>query len=79
MLKFRDKSDCTWHLNGIQLNTPSSATHLRIKRDILSKFGVKYVVSDRVQTARKTVYALMGAGLYGLNGINPTISVHMFK
>ena len=62
-----------------QLNTPSSATHLGIRRDILSKFGVKYVVSDRVQTARKTVYALMGARLYGLNEINPTISVHMFK
>jgi hypothetical protein len=54
-------------------------THLGIKRDTLSKFGVKDVVSDRVQTAIKTVYALMGAGLYGLNGINTTISVHMIK
>jgi len=58
---------------------PSSATHLGTKRDTLSKFGVKDVASDRVQTAIKTVYALMGAGLYGLNGINPTISVHMIK
>ena len=81
ILKSRDKSHCTWRMNDIQLNTPSRATHLGIKRDTLSKFGVKDVVSERVQIARKTVYALMGVGLlvYSLNGINPTISVHMIK
>ena len=79
ILKSRDKSDCTWHMNGIQLKTPSRATHLGIKRDTFSKCGVRDIVSDRVQTARKTEYALMGAGLYGVNGINPTISVHMIK
>jgi hypothetical protein len=41
-------------------------------QDTSSKFGVKLVVPDRIQTARKTVYALMGAGLHGMNGINPT-------
>ena len=58
---------------------PSNAIPLGIKRDASSKFGVKQVVSERIQTAHKTVYALMGAGLYGMNGINPMASMHMIK
>ncbi|CAG2218880.1 unnamed protein product [Mytilus edulis] len=79
VLKIGDKSEHSWYMNDQKLNTPINATHLGIKRDINSKFGVKEVVPDRIQTARKTVYALMGAGLYGLNGINPKVSVHMIK
>ncbi|CAG2247447.1 unnamed protein product [Mytilus edulis] len=79
VLKIGDKSEHSWYINDQKLNTPINATHLGIKRDINSKFGVKEVVPDRIQTARKTVYALMGAGLYGLNGINPKVSVHMIK
>jgi hypothetical protein len=58
---------------------PANASHLGIRRDTSSKFGVKLVVPDRIQTARKTVYALMGAGLHGMNGINPMVSIHMIK
>lgn len=46
ILKSRDKSDCTWHMNGIQLNTPSSATHLGIKRDTLSRIEYKQPVKQ---------------------------------
>jgi hypothetical protein len=66
-------------MNDKNLNMPANATHLGIKRDTSSKFGVKLVVPDRIQTARKTVYALMEAGLYGMNGINPMVSIHMIK
>jgi hypothetical protein len=66
-------------MNDKNLNMPSNATHLGIKRDTSSKFGVKQVLPDRIQTARKTVYTLMGAGLYGMNGINPMVSIHMIK
>ena len=66
-------------MNDTNLNMPANATHLGIKRDTSSKFGVKLVVPDRIQTARKTVYALMWAGLYGMNGINPMVSIHMIK
>jgi hypothetical protein len=52
-------------MNDKNLNMPANATHLGIRRDTSSKFGVKLVVPDRIQTARKTVYALMGAGLHG--------------
>jgi hypothetical protein len=71
--------DYEWTMNDKNLNMPANATHLGIKRDTSSKFGVKLVVPDRIQTARKTVYALMGAGLHGMNGINPMVSIHMIK
>ncbi|VDI04475.1 Hypothetical predicted protein [Mytilus galloprovincialis] len=69
----------SWNINGQTLKTPDTATHLGIKRDNGSKTGTKEVVPDRIQTARKTVYALMGAGLHGLNGINPKVSLHLIN
>ena len=35
ILKSRDKSNCTWHMNGIQLNTPSSYSFRNKKRHII--------------------------------------------
>jgi hypothetical protein len=39
----------------------------------------KETVENRIVTARKTVFALMGAGLHGLNGVNPKISIHLVQ
>jgi hypothetical protein len=44
VLKIRDKTQCTWTMNDKNLNMPANATHLGIKRDTSSKFGVKLVV-----------------------------------
>jgi hypothetical protein len=55
VLKIRDKTHCTWTMNDKNLNMPANATHLGIRRDTSSKFGVKLVVPDRIQTARKTI------------------------
>lgn len=71
--------DQSWNINGQILQTPRSATHLGIQRDNHSAYGVKEVVPGRVQVARRTVYALMGAGLYGLNGLNPKASIHIVR
>jgi hypothetical protein len=43
-----------------------TGTHLGVKRHNMSKTGTKEVVTDRIQIARRTVYALMGAGLHVL-------------
>jgi hypothetical protein len=48
VLKIRDKTQCTWTMNDTNLNMPSNATHLGIKRATSSKFGVKLVVPDRI-------------------------------
>lgn len=79
VLKMKDNTDHNWSMNGEKLDTPESAIHLGISRDNKSKFGVKDVVPDRIQTARKTVYALMGAGLHGLNGLNPVVSLQLIR
>ena len=39
----------------------------------------KHVVGERIITARRTVCALMGAGLHGLNGVNPSVSAHCIR
>jgi hypothetical protein len=36
----------------------------------------KELVQTRITTARRTVFALMGAGLHGLNGVNPKVAIH---
>ncbi|CAG2187365.1 SPPL3 [Mytilus edulis] len=66
VLQRKSNETHSWNINGQTLKTPDTATHLEIKRDNGSNTGTKEVVPDRVQTARKTVYALMGAGLHGL-------------
>ena len=66
-------------LNGELLDTPVNAVHLGIQRDKLSRSGTKDVVPCRIQLARQTVYSLMGAGLYGLNGVNPKVSLHLIR
>jgi hypothetical protein len=55
-----------------------TATHLGIKKD-MSKTGTKEVVTDIIHIARRTVYALMSAGLHGLSGLNPRASIHLIN
>jgi hypothetical protein len=69
-LRFFTSMADSWITSNLQ------ATHLGIKRDNKSKTGTKEVVADRIQIARRTVYALMGAGLHGLSGLNPRASIH---
>lgn len=73
----RDSHD--WSINGELLDTPVNAVHLGIQRDKLSCSGTKDVVPCRIQLARQTVYSLMGAGLYGLNGVNPKVSLPLIR
>ena len=60
------------HLNSSPLENVSEETHLGILRS--DNYSNKATINARISCARQTTYALMGAGLYGLNGINPSIS-----
>ena len=62
-------------LNGTPLQYTSQETHLGQERAINGKPTA--TVAARIQTGRRTAYALMGAGLHGLNGVSPEVSVHM--
>ena len=41
--------------------------------------GTQHVVAERIITARRTVYALMGAGLHVINGVKPSVSAHLVR
>ncbi|CAG2226312.1 DNCL2 [Mytilus edulis] len=79
VLNYRCADSFDWSINGEILDTPEKPVHLGIKRDKLSRLGTKEVVPGRIQLARQTVYSLMGAGLYGLNGVNPKVSLHLIR
>ena len=62
-------------LNNTNIEVVNSAKHLGIERNPNNTPDV----DSRIQTARKTVYALLGSGLHGKNGISRIISFHMWS
>ncbi|CAC5358344.1 unnamed protein product [Mytilus coruscus] len=47
VLAINDTSECTWHLNGKTMTTPTSSTHLGIERDNMSNSGTKLVAKKQ--------------------------------
>ena len=52
-----------------------SYTHIGIQRDS----NKSTLVSERIKLARRTWYALMGAGLHGYNGVNPEVGIKLWN
>ena len=52
-----------------------SAVHLGVERSKTGRPDVK----KKVQLGRRTMYSLMGAGVYGSSGLNPMVSAHVWK
>lgn len=63
-----------WKMNDEQIQVVDQLKHLGVERTTSSR---KDLISERIQLGRRTTYALMGAGLHGLNGINPKVSWKM--
>jgi hypothetical protein len=59
-----------WYLGPQEIPLTDHFTHLGIERysDCLTSDDF---LEDRVKLARRTVYALMGTGLHGINGVSP--------
>ena len=55
----------------------SNETHLGISRTDDGTNGD--TVSNRIKTARRTSYELMGAGLHGAYGVGPEITKHLWS
>jgi hypothetical protein len=53
-------------------------THLGIERSTKSRKQISPNITTKLQLGRKTLYALMGAGLHGLNGLPPIVSVKIY-
>lgn len=60
------------------MSATNKATHLGIER-ISTGNNRKELVQTRITTARRTAFALMGAGLHGLNGMNPKVAIHLIQ
>ena len=66
-----------WSLNDEKVQVVDSGKHLGVERNIQSTN--KDVIQERTMIGRRTTYALMGAGLHGLNGINPKIALKLIQ
>ena len=78
ILTFNCTKEHKWYLNNKEMSVANKATHLGIER-ISTGNNRKELVQTRITTARRTVFALMGAGLHGLNGVNPKVAIHLIQ
>lgn len=64
-------------LNGASVDYVTQETHLGLER---SQSGTATpTIQVRVRNGRRAAYALMGAGMHGLNGVGPEISVTLIS
>jgi hypothetical protein len=63
-----------WTMNGQNMNTTEEYTHIGINRNDETVPVAEAVIKQ----GRRTTYALMGAGLHGVNGLNPRISYKLW-
>ena len=62
-------------LNGEVIPAKTELIHLGIKRDQRSAIPT---VEEHIMLARRTLYALMGSGLHGTNGLPVSVSLHLY-
>jgi hypothetical protein len=75
-IKSKQPPEASILLNGTKLEQSSAETHLGIVRS--SDGRNTLTIQNRVQTARRTGYSLMGAGYHGLNGVGPEVGRHLW-
>ncbi|CAG2219813.1 unnamed protein product [Mytilus edulis] len=71
------KSSYSWTMGGKVVKTSDCSEHLGIKRTDGKEQN--FNIKERIHTARRTKYALMGSGVHGTNGLNPAISYQIYK
>jgi endonuclease/exonuclease/phosphatase family metal-dependent hydrolase len=72
------QSQNIFHLGKDTIPVVEQATHLGIVRDINSA-GINSTIKNNISKARKTLYSLMGTGMYGTNGLPPAVNLHLFS
>jgi hypothetical protein len=63
------------HLAESPLEVVAEQEHLGIIRSSQSTI---HIAKERISLARRSLYALMGAGMYGWNGVNPVVSIKLW-
>ena len=64
-------------LNNLPVDISHQETHLGLQRTPDSK--AEATIKERIKSARRAAYSLMGAGLHGLNGVGPKVSKHLIE
>jgi hypothetical protein len=67
-----------WHMDQEPMTVTAITTHLGVTRTAESSTTVSPFISERLKIGRRSLYALMGAGLHGLNGLSPTTSFKLY-
>ncbi|MEW8544375.1 MAG: reverse transcriptase family protein, partial [Candidatus Thiodiazotropha sp.] len=65
----------TVRLGGDVINRSPSEVHLGVDRNQSGRVDIE----ARVQTGRRTMYAMMGAGAFGCSGVAPPLVAHLWK
>ena len=71
----KSSNDSIVTLDGEEIPNVTETIHLGIDRNLGSQTDIK----KKVQLGRRAMYSLMGAGAYGNSGLNPQVSIHMWK
>ena len=66
-----------WKLGSKEVKVDSKFTHLDLIRAEKSETSIN--ITERISTARKTLYALIKTGVHGTNGLNPRISYKIYQ
>ena len=69
----------TFTLNGKDVKVVDECVHLGIHRDSKSRSVNTKTVDERIQSAQRCAYSLMGASSHGQNGVNPMVSLTMWN
>ena len=66
-----------WKVNGISTSVSYEFTHLGVNYNLVKPSSTAIDTTEaRLKGGRNTTYALMGAGLHGINSVNPVESKH---
>ena len=66
-----------WRMAGKQIDVSSQENHLGLIREPIDTASA--TVAANIKKARRCAYSLMGAGIYGMNGIHPEVSIHLWN
>jgi len=64
-----------WSIRGELIPIADSAKHLGLVRSD----KIADTIDAKLTNGRKALYGLMGAGLHGVNGLNPVVSIHIMN
>ncbi|CAC5357990.1 unnamed protein product [Mytilus coruscus] len=64
-------------MSGKVISASEETVHLGLKRTLRKECEINK--KERIKSARRTKYALMNSDLHGTNGLNPKISVTIYK